>query len=137
MLQICCQIDQDDFLICLCFIYLHVFLSCCAFAPVGHRRISSMQVEPCNSKVVTCSTQIIIPLLVALTNAKKTILLNWKSREKNISQWLDLLTQQISMKQQSALQKNQLEQFKTIYSSTLRAKKSACGSVYVGTERKN
>lgn len=68
----------------------------------------------------TGSKQIIIPLLVALTIAKKTILLNWKSRKKiTISQWFDLLTQQISMEQQSAVQKNQLEEFKKIYSTIL------------------
>lgn len=68
-----------------------------------------------------CSTQIIISLLVTLTIAKKTILLNWRRRGKiKISQWLDLLTRQIGSQRLSCTKKQRLQRFKTIYWTVLR-----------------
>lgn len=68
--------------------------------------------------------QITTPLLVALTNAKKTIPLNRKNRKQlTISQWLNLLTEQVTVEQNSALQKKQSEQFNEKYSKLLKSLK--------------
>ena len=51
-------------------------------------------------------------VLVALTIAKKTILMNWKNKQSlNISQWLNLLSEFISLEKISATRKNQLTLF--------------------------
>lgn len=54
-------------------------------------------------------------LLIALTIAKKTILMNWKSRKKiNITIWKNLLFEHITMEQLSASIKKQTAHFNTI-----------------------
>ncbi len=44
MLRMCCQIGEDVFLICLCFVYLHVF--CYTFALVGHHTNTVPKASP-------------------------------------------------------------------------------------------
>ena len=63
MLCMCCQINEDVFLSCLCFVYLHVFFSSySAFAPVGHRTLPvyyhdlSLQTRLCWLGI-TCDTK--------------------------------------------------------------------------------
>ena len=65
-----------------------------------------------DSSEINTSNQNTTSILVALSIAKKTILLNWKNRDQlSISQWLNLLSEYISMEQTSALIRKQTENF--------------------------
>ena len=99
---------------------LSQFLGC--YVPLSPSICILGNLEILNTGPTQTTTRITTPLLVALTIAKKTILLNWKSRKKiNISQWFNLLIQHILMEQESAQQNNQLEEFNKTYSVILEA----------------
>ena len=62
------------------------------------------------------------PTLAALTIAKKTILVNWKDKKAlNITHWLNLLTEHISLEKISATRKNQLVSFTEKWSPFIRS----------------
>ena len=71
---------------------------------------------------INTSNQNTTPILVALSITKKTILLNWKNRDQiSISQWLNLLSEYISMEQTSPLIRKQTENFNKNVSRLLKS----------------
>uniref|UniRef100_A0A3Q1CLT5 Reverse transcriptase domain-containing protein n=1 Tax=Amphiprion ocellaris TaxID=80972 RepID=A0A3Q1CLT5_AMPOC len=62
------------------------------------------------------------PTLAAIAIAKKTILVNWKDKKAlNITHWLNLLTEHISLERISAIRKNQLDSFKEKWSPFIKS----------------
>lgn len=73
-----------------------------------------------DTSVTSSNTTDITFLLVALTIAQKTILMNWKSRKKvNISHWKNLLTDYISLDDPSTLKLNDTQDTPSPWSSFL------------------
>ena len=60
------------------------------------------------------------PTLIAITTAKKTILRNWKTRDKlSTSHWLNILTEYISMEKLSAALQDQTHYFEATWTPLL------------------